>query len=307
VTVLTPTTPRAASPATSPVSPAVSGNGAPSWRSRNITLRSSAEIDAMRRSGAVVRAALEAARRACVAGATTAEVNDAAHAEIDAAGADALFLDYPQSARSTDRPKRDRATQGFPAATCVSVNEEVVHGVPGDRVLADGDLVTIDCGVRLDGWCADAAISVPVGEIAPGWRAMLRTAESLLDEAIRLALPGRRWSEIAKRLEEITVEAGLGIVEGYVGHGIGRQLHEAPEVACSVVGDRHIGRDFTLRPGMTLAVEPILALSPGPDGRTTATRVCDDGWTVVTSSGVPACHVEQTIAITRSETVILTA
>jgi len=274
-----------------------------SWRGRDIVLRTAEEIEAMRRAGAVVKRALQAAERVCVAGATTREVDAAAHAVIADSSASPLFLNYPYG---TEAGFDGGIGSGFPAASCVSVNEEVVHGVPGDRVLADGDLVTIDCGVRLDGWCADAAVTVPVGSVDPRWMAMLETGRIVLEEAIRLATPGRRWSDVAARLESMILESGFGIVESYVGHGIGRHLHEAPEVSCVVTGDHHLGRDFTVRPGMTLAIEPILALTPGSDGRTVETHVRGDGWTVATTSGVPACHLEHTIAVTRSGTTTLT-
>jgi methionyl aminopeptidase len=254
----------------------------------------------MREAGHVVRAALDAAVACCVPGALTADVDRAATQVIAAAGAEALFLNYPTYVPG----------EGFPAATCVSVNEEIVHGVPGRRVLRAGDVVSIDCGARLHEWCADAAITVPVGEIAPDWVRLLAVTEAMLAEAIHAIRPGRRWSEIARGMQALAEGAGFGIVVEYVGHGIGRQLHEAPEVPCHARDDRRNGhgggrlelseRDFTLRPGMTLAIEPMLALgSPETIER-------PDGWTVATADGLPAAHFEQTIAVTADGADVLT-
>lgn len=258
----------------------------------------------MRRAGTVVRAALDRASSLCRPGTTTRELDAAAHEVIRAAGGEALFLGYPSADGA--RP--------FPASTCISVDDEVVHGVPGERRLAEGQLVSIDCGVRLDGWCADAAVTVAVGTIDDARRELLRTARAMLDEAIRLAAPGRLWSEIAAAMQELPIARGYGFLTQYVGHGIGRRLHEAPEVPNCLSPELLERNDFTLRAGMTLAVEPMLtlrgAVSRDGDRRFPCgveTRRLDDGWTVVATDGSPAVHVEETIAITRSGCVVLTA
>ncbi len=267
----------------------------------------------MRRAGAVVAEALAAARAACTAGATTAAVDAAAMRVIQGRGADALFLGYPSA---------DGASP-FPACTCISVNEEIVHGIPGQRVLAAGDLVSIDCGVRLDGWCSDSAITVLVGDRsasgAPAETAerlgLIAVAQAMLDMAIELAEPGVAWSVIAEAMQDLALDAGHGLVVEYVGHGIGRSLHEAPQVPNCLTRPLIEREDFTLRPGMVLAIEPMISLR-GPlarDGRGStehafdadgyplgiAHRRLEDGWTVVTADGSPAVHVEHTVAITR--------
>lgn len=276
----------------------------------SIALRSPEEIERIAAAGAVVRAALDAARAACVVGATTAEIDEAASTVIRACGGTPLFLGYPSP----------HGGEPFPAVTCISVEDEVVHGVPGRRRVAAGELVSIDCGVSLDGWCADAAVTVFTG---PGdapladarRRGLLSSAEAMLALAIREARPGRRWSEIAAAMQAIPVAAGHGVLLEYVGHGIGRDLHESPEVPNCLSANFIAKGDFTLRPGMVLAVEPMLTLrgpagaDPVDDGgfpRGVATRRLDDGWTVVAADGSPAAHVEHTIAITRGGCRVLT-
>ncbi|HMN95644.1 MAG TPA: type I methionyl aminopeptidase [Phycisphaerales bacterium] len=254
-----------------------------------IALRTPREIDAMRAAGAVVRRALTAAVEACVAGATTAEADAAASQVIEAAGAEPLFLHYPLY----------RAEQGFPCRTCVSVDDEVVHGIPGARRLVNGDLVTIDCGVRLDGWCADAATTVAVGAATASGRRLLDATRAALDGAIAMIRPGLRWSTIAAEIEAVAEASGLSVVREYVGHGIGRSLHEPPEVPNQVDAGR-LAADFTLRRGMTLAIEPIFAAG-SPD-----TVEADDGWTVRTADGAPACHFEETIAVGADGAIVLT-
>jgi len=253
-------------------------------RALRIPLRTQTEIDAIRAAGRIAQQALAAAAAQCVTGATTSDLADAAAECIDRLGGEALFL-----------------TRGFPACACVSVNEEVVHGVPGSRRLLDGDLVTIDCGVRLDGWCADSAVTCGVGELSPVLADLLRTTRELLGLAIAESRPGRLWSEIAGAMESTASARGYRIVRDYVGHGIGRELHEPPEVpnhAAPAGGGRQ--DDFTLRPGMTLAIEPIVVLGNAE------TIEAGDGWTVVTVDGSPACHFEHTVAIARDRADVLT-
>jgi methionyl aminopeptidase len=256
----------------------------------------------MRAAGIVVRRALDAASAACVPGATTAAIDRAAREVIVAAGADPLFLGYP----SAD------GGMPFPAVTCISVNEEIVHGIPGERRVAEGDLVSIDCGVRLAGWCGDAAVTVPVGRVAADRLALVAAAEEMLALAIRMARPGIRWSEIADAMQAVVLERDLGALVEYVGHGIGRSLHEAPQVPNTLSAAFLERGDFTLRPGMVLAVEPMITLrgaGADADGFPIGieTRRLADGWTVVAADGSPAAHVEHTIAITRRGCVILTA
>lgn len=269
-------------------------------------LRTGVEIEAIRAAGVVVRAALDAAAEACVPGARTHDLDEAARAVIEEHGAEPLFLYYPEYVRG----------QGFPCIACVSVNEQIIHGVPGRRQLLDGDLVTIDCGARLDGWCADAAITVSAGLMKPSHSTLVRAAENVLDLAIQRIRPGVRWSSIASEMERRAAAGGFGVVADYVGHGIGRKLHEAPSAPSVLTRAlRHRG-DFTLRPGMVLAVEPMLVLSEtvdtedyvaGQDAQRVDTIVESDGWTVRTASDAVSCHVEHTIAVTRSGSDVLTA
>jgi methionyl aminopeptidase len=263
---------------------------APRRRRAAMHLKSPQEIELMRRAGRVVHAALRSAASLCAAGAQTRDLDAAVSEVIRSAGATALFLNYPSF----------HAGEGFPGHICVSVNEEIVHGVPGPRVLCDGDLVTIDCGVMFDGWCADAAVTVPVGPCSREHSRLLTTAGDILDAAIDMARPGRRWSQIARVMEEIAECSGYGVVEEYVGHGIGRTLHELPQAPAFLRRTFEREHDFVLAEGMTLAVEPMLTLgSP-------ATVTLEDGWTVITADRMPACHVEHTIAITRHGSDVLT-
>jgi methionyl aminopeptidase len=263
-------------------------------------LRTDLEIEGIREAGQVVHAALQAARAACVPGATTADVNHAASCVILNSGADPLFLDQTSDAGE------------FPAETCVSVEDEVVHGVPGSRVLRSGEIVSIDCGVRLDGWCADSAITVPVGEVDSERLELLAANEAILSHAIEMIRPGRRWSEIASTLQEMTFTLGYGTVEEFSGHGIGVLLHEMPAVPC-VMTQGLMGRgDFTLRPGMTLAIEPILVMEPPAlrgDGTAVGVPVLtdEDGWTTRTLMGQVTSHFEHTVVVGRREAEVLTS
>lgn len=260
-----------------------------------IALRSEGEIELMHSAGQVVRAALRAAARACVPGATTASADAAAAGVIAAFRAEPLFLNH----RAHDHGPP------FPASTCISVNDEIVHGVPGPRRLRAGDLVSIDCGVRLRGWCADAATTIVVGEpdsAAPACLRMVEMAEQLLESAIASIAPGVAWSSIAERLEQGAIEHGYGIVVEFMGHGIGRELHEPPQAPNALVPGFREHDDFTLRPGITLAIEPMLVLGGGA----VSTRTLEDGWTVAVADGRPACHVEHTVAVTSTGVRVLT-
>lgn len=274
--------------------------GMGSARRRAAVLKSPGEIELMHSAGQVVRAALRAAAAACVPGATTASVDAAASGVIAAFRAEPLFLHH----------RIDDEHVPFPASTCVSVNDELVHGVPGPRRLIPGDLVSIDCGVRLRGWCADAAVTVAVGAheaLAPEHRAMIEDSESIIDDAIGAISPGVTWSSIAERLEHGARSRGYGIVTAYMGHGIGRDLHEAPAAPNAVLPGFREHEDFTLVPGMTLAIEPMLVLGGDDDPVDgVRTRTLDDGWTVAVADGRPSCHVEHTIAVTRSGVRVLT-
>ncbi len=271
-----------------------------------IELKSAQDIDGLRAAGALVARALDAAKRACVVGATTADIDRAAHQSIERDGGEAIFVGY--RGLSGTHP-------AYPAASCISVNDDLVHGVPGARVIRDGDLVSIDVGARLNGWCADSALTVCVGAVAAQSKAMVACAELMLERAISAAKPGRRWSSIANEMEAIAVAAGYAIAVDFVGHGIGRTLHEAPQVPCNASRSFESNGDFTLRPGMVLAIEPMLVreqLARHAAGNRAGELVSpsctltSDGWTIRVNSGAPSCHVEHTIAITRDGAEVLT-
>jgi len=267
-------------------------------------IRSAAELDLMAEAGRVVATALRAASTACVVGATTGSVDSAAAGVIAAERCEPAFLGFKISATAA----------AFPAATCVSVNEQVVHGVPGERRLEEGDIVKIDCGVRHRGWFADAAVTVAVGCASDEALAMIARTRAMLDEAVNMVVPGRRWSQIAERLQCMALEGGYGLLTELIGHGIGRQLHEWPEAPNSLSSSLLHRRDFTLVPGMTLAIEPMLAMVGGatvqrdqeghPLG--VATRIAADGWTVEALSGLPSAHFEHTVAVTHQGARVLT-
>jgi len=250
------------------------------------TTKTPAQIELMRTAGSIVREAHEAAAAVVAAGVTTAEVDAVVDDVISAHGAEQLF-----------KGQRVPGTDPFPAATCVSVNEEIVHGIPGSRKLREGDIVSVDVGVRYEGWCADAAVTWPVGEIAPELRQLVEATEGALRIALRTLRPNRRWSEVAKPMEAHVRRAGFHVIESLCGHGIGRQMWEAPQVP-NYFSPSY---DFELTPGLVLAIEPMVALG------TTAMRLMPDGWTIETADGRPAAHFEHTVAITEDGVSVLTA
>jgi methionyl aminopeptidase len=254
-----------------------------------IILKSRHDIEMMRQAGQVGCNILAAMRQAAVAGITTAELDELARIELDKVGGIALSKNYP-----TYKPG-----EGFPGYTCISVNEQVVHGVPGRRKLESGDVVTLDLALSLDGFCCDTATTVPIGKINPTAQKLLDITRQTLMLAIQNIKPGRRWSNIARLMQHYVESNGFSVVREFVGHGIGRSMHEDPKVPNFVTAEQLRG-DFELRPGMTLAVEPMVVA-----GRRDV-RLLDDQWTVVTEDGRPAAHFEHTIAITREGVDVLT-
>lgn len=254
-----------------------------------IILKSAGEIEAMRAAGRVVAATLEACAQACQPGITTRQLDDIAHATFTSMGASGLFYGYPDYEPGS----------GYPRHTCISINEEIVHGIPGDRMVREGDLVSIDCGVKLDGWCGDSARSILVGKVHPEVKRLLDATKRTLDAAIDSIQPGKHWNEIGVMMEQIARKEGLGIIREYVGHGIGRAMHEAPKVPNYQVKPGSV-EDFLLRPGLVIAIEPMLTLGRGQ------TVTLRDGWTVVTKDRRVAAHQEHTIAVTAGGADILT-
>ena len=245
-----------------------------------ITIKSSLEREAMRRAGAIVGAVLGILNASVEPGITTKDLDDIAYREITRRGGKPTFKGY----------------RGFPASICTSVNEEIVHGIPGNRVLKEGDVVKMDCGATLDGFIGDAAISVPVGQVSEEYLRLIEATRLSLEAGIRASQPGNRIGDIGAAVQEYGESRGYGVVRDYVGHGVGRFLHEDPQVP----NYGQAGRGALLRPGMCIAIEPMLNLG---DWRTT---LLDDQWTVVTSDRKLSSHFEHTIAIDEDGPVVLT-
>ncbi|WP_062463056.1 type I methionyl aminopeptidase [Demequina soli] len=247
-----------------------------------IQLKSREEMRVMARAGVIVEAALAAAKAASAPGVTTAEVDAAAARVIAEAGATSNFLGY----------------HGFPAVSCISVNEEVVHGIPGDRVLAEGDVVSIDCGAIVEGWHGDSAVSFIVGEPrSKADVALVKATERSLWAGIAALATAERISEVSEAVEDVADEAGLHPLEGYVGHGIGTEMHMSPDVP----NYRVRGRSPRVRPGMCVAIEPMLVIG------TSDSAVLSDEWTVVSLDGSRAAHWEHSIAVHEDGIWVLTA
>jgi methionyl aminopeptidase len=238
------------------------------------------QIAHMRKAGRVVAEMHEACVRAAEPGATTADLDRAAREVLDRRGARSNFLGY----------------HGFPAVACISPNEVIVHGIPGDRRLEAGDIVSIDCGAIVEGWHADAAITVPVGEVDGESRRLIEVTAASLDAAIGEVRQGNRLTDIGAACEGVVTAAGFSVVREYVGHGIGTAMHEEPDVP----NYGPPGRGLRLRDGVVLAIEPMVNA-----GRP-ATRLLDDGWTVVTADGSRSAHFEHTVAVTDDGPEILT-
>jgi methionyl aminopeptidase len=253
-----------------------------------VELKTAASIDAMREAGRVVARALTAAREAATAGISLLELDALAHDVLREAGATSPFLGYRPSFAATP----------FPAVLCASVNDAIVHGVPDGYRLRDGDLLSLDCGAELGGWVGDSAISMIVGRRHAADVHLVETAERALQAGISAAVVGNRIGDISHAIGTVCRTAGYGIPEGFGGHGVGRRMHEDP----GVPNEGRPGRGMPLRPGMVLAIEPML-LGGGTDGYHTAL----DGWTLRTDDGSRAAHVEHTIAVTESGPRILTA
>ncbi len=255
-----------------------------------IKLKSPREIALMRAPGRVVAQALDRVRELAVPGATTAELNDAVATIFRAHDATPLFLGYPCSTKN--KPP-------FPAVICASVNEQVVHGIPSRRALREGDVLSIDTGCKVNGWCGDSAVTLAIGQVRPELQKLLEVTRETLDLAVRAMGRCRYWSEVASLMERFVKSQGLYVVEKFVGHGIGRDMHEDPQVP-NFVSKALFKQDIRLEPGLVLAVEPMVALG------TKVVKVLPDGWTVVTKDGRPSAHFEHTVAMTPDGPRVLT-
>lgn len=234
----------------------------------------------MRDAGRIVAGVLQELAKAIKPGVTTGELNRLAEDFILARGARPAF----------------KGLYGFPASICTSVNEQVVHGIPGPRELLNGDIVSIDVGVELNGYFGDGAATFPVGEVSPEAQKLLEVTEQSLYEGIRFARQGNRLSDISHAIQSYVEKHGFSVVRDYVGHGIGRSMHEEPQVP----NFGRPGRGPRLRAGMTLAIEPMV------NAGTHEVRVLEDNWTVVTRDAGLSAHFEHTVAITDGEPEILT-
>ena len=241
---------------------------------RVIRRKNQREIETMRKAGVIVAEVHRACAEAARPGVSTADLDALAEEIIRSHGAKPTFLGY----------------RGFPASICASINEEVVHGIPSDRQLAEGDLVSLDFGVLLDGWYGDSAITVPVGAVSEEAERLSRVTRECLHLAIEEVRPGRRLSDIGHAVEAHATAAGFGVVREFVGHGIGTRLHEEPQVPNFGAP----GRGPRLEPGMVLAIEPMITAGDP------AVKVLGDGWTAVTRDGSLAAHWELVAAVTPS-------
>ena len=247
-----------------------------------IELKSAREIGFMREAGHILADVTERLRAGVKPGLTTLEVDEDVESFITSRGAKPAFKGY----------------RGFPATVCVSINEEVVHGIPSaQRRIEDGDIVGFDLGCIVEGYYADCAITLPIGDVGPDALRLLDTTRESLERAVAECRAGRRLSDVSHAVQTHVEARGFSVVRAFVGHGIGRALHEEPQVPN--FGDP--GRGPLLRPGMVLAIEPMVTMGSWE------VRVLDDGWTAVTRDGSLAAHFEHTIAITDGEPEVLTS
>lgn len=253
-----------------------------------IELKNPAEIARMREAGRVVARALAAMRDAARVGVTMRDLDAVGAKVLQDAGATSPFLDYHPA----------WAPSPFPASICASVNDAVVHGIPTEDALRDGDLVSIDFGAILDGWAGDAATSFVVGTPDPADVALIETTQAALDAGIAAARPGRRIGDVADAVGRVARAGGYGLLAHHGGHGIGRTMHEDPHIP----NEGRAGRGLKLRPGLVIAIEPMLHAGGSDDYATDP-----DGWTLRTADGSRAAHIEHTVAVTHDGPVVLTA
>ena len=238
-----------------------------------IVLKSSTELDAMDRANTVVHRALTAAKDAAAPGVSTADLDGIAEELIRSEGGEPAFKGY----------------RGFPGTLCTSVNDEIVHGIPSQKIrLRDGDILSVDCGVILDGFFGDAAISFGIGEVNGTAKRIMDVTKRCLDDAVEQVAPGKRLGDIGAAVQTHAEDAGFGVVREFVGHGIGRSLHEEPQVP----NYGHAGRGQILKPGLVLAIEPMITAGSW------RVKIDDDGWTARTEDGKLAAHFEFSVAVT---------
>ena len=247
---------------------------------KGASIKSPRELEAMRRAGQVVARMIAAMKLALEPGMTTKDLDTVAAKELKRQGAKPAFLGY----------------MGFPATICTSVNEEIVHGIPGDRVLKEGDLIKLDVGAIVDGLYGDSAVTLPVGQVSEEALKLIEATKGSLDAAIAVVKTGNRLGDIGAAVQEYAESRGYGVVREYVGHGIGRKLHEDPQIPNYGVA----GRGALLHTGMVIAIEPMVNIG------TWRTQALEDGWTVVTADGQLSAHFEHTMAISEDGAEVLT-
>lgn len=257
---------------------------------RMIKLKSPREIGLMRAAGRVVAEAHHKVREHAVPGATTADLDRIVAETFKAHNAIPLFRGVPSTVRG--KPP-------FPAVVCASVNEQVVHGIPNRKPLKEGDILSLDTGCKVNGWCGDSAVTLAIGQISPEHQKLLDVTQQTLDLAIRAMARCRLWSEVAALMEQYVKSQGMYVVEKFVGHGIGQDMHEEPQVP-NFVSKALRRHDIKLEPGLVLAIEPMVSLG------TKEVRTLDDGWTVETKDRRYSAHFEHTVAMTTDGPRILT-
>jgi methionyl aminopeptidase len=248
-----------------------------------IIFKSRREIERIREAGRVVAKALLEIGRMVAPRVSTGELRDCVDGFIGESGGEAAFV----------------TEAGFPASACTSVNEEVVHGVPGERRLEEGDIVSVDVGVKLGGYIGDAAATFPVGEVDEEAARLMRVARECLDGAVRTVRPGNELAEVSRAIQTHAEACGFSVVRDFVGHGVGEKLHEPPQVP-NFVGPGGAKKGITLKPGMVIAIEPMLNVG------TWRVKKLSDGWTVVTRDGKRSAHFEHTVAVCENGAEVLT-
>ena len=253
-----------------------------SWE-RNIVIKSKDELKLMREAGRVNALALQAVKESVKPGVTTRKLDEIAEQVIRDHGGEPVFLGYP-------------GPYPYPATLCVSVNEELVHGIPGDRKLKEGDIISVDCGTKLNGYIGDAAFTKGVGEISEQAEHLLSVTEQSLMLGIEQMIAGNHTGDVSSAIQQFVEKNNLHVTRVYTGHGVGREMHEGPQVP----NYGKSGRGLKLRPGLTIALAPMVLVG------TPRTKVREDKWTVVSADGSLTAHFEHTIAVTDNSPLILT-
>jgi len=248
-----------------------------------IVYKSLREIETMREAGRVARLALDAARALVKPGVSTLDIDAEVERVIRSHGATPEFKGY----------------HGYPASACISVNDQVVHGIPSSRRLKEGDIVGIDVGARLKGYVGDNAATICVGKVSPDARRLVETTRECLEAAVEVCVPGKRLSDVGRAVQVLAEARGFSLVREYAGHGIGSRMHEDPSVP-NYVDAATLKRDLVFREGLCIAIEPML------NAGSADVRTLDDDWTVVTQDGSLSAHWEDTIAITKDGPMVLT-